>query len=939
MRRILATVAALAVAASALAQHIPDSKSITRGQLPNGLTYYIAHNGNPAGCAEFFIVHNVGAMQEEDNQNGLAHFLEHMAFNGTRHYPDKGIIEFLSREGVRFGYNVNAYTSRNETVYNISKVPLVRDSFVDSVLLVLRDWSCDISCEQDELDDERGVISEEWRLFDNSRNRMSQRQTELIYKGGKQPLRSVVGTLEVINGFKREEILDFYHKWYRPDLQAIIVVGDFDVEQMESRIRAIFSDIPAAVNPTAKEAYMPPAQTEPLYCNMTDPEVKYKALKVLYKQPYPEFAQRSERETFRDMYSRLVVNSVLGDRLKECQKQSGCPAQSAVCVTSEYSPEYYITMITVMPRRDSLLGECLAMVVREKERLLRYGISPSELAAAKLNVLQRTRLDSEMADADITSERIVKRCQDNFLRGWPLVGPREYADIQREAIASITEESIAEYPQKMFDESGAIYSNCCSTAAESEVPGYDRMRDIVAQVCAAPLESRFIEYPALDLSVQMPEGRIVSEKSLGKEGLRMWKLSNGLKVYYRQSAPVEGSVHLAMDLTFKSGYRAFDPDSIARDKEAAAYIRRMAGFRGCDRPALHTKPELAGVSSSVAIRESEARISLTAFRGKEEAAFEALALQILEPCFGSEAELVKSREAHLRQLSKPVSEIEKFSRERQNLYSGGHPWNAEADSAGVAALDMASVERLYAAAFSGAKRGALYICSDADPELVKSLVCRYVAPLDLGRGGSLSGIEPRTQAYNGREILCRSTSPAPSAPLCDVCCIFSGDIEKTARNFAAVDILDHILSMRYLNLIREKRGGTYHIEFDTQMYPGQKDRPAESYVEFQTRPEMKELLVADVEREMERFCSGGPTEEEVAVAVKYLAKHRGEQEAQTAASIIAQRYQMENYVSGGVDYGYDYASVLESIDAAYIKEIGRRLCSGSRFITVYTEDN
>ena len=203
---------------------IPDDPELIKGRLENGLTYYIRHNENPAGCADFYIVHNVGSLQEEDNQNGLAHFLEHMAFNGTRHYPDQEILNFLAKDGVRFGYNVNAYTNRTETVYNISSVPLVRESFVDSVLMVLHDWSCDISCEPEALDAERGVISEEWRRKDEPRLRMSAKQNELVYKGSKHAQRSVIGTLEVINGFKPHEILDFYHRWYRPDLQAI--VGD-----------------------------------------------------------------------------------------------------------------------------------------------------------------------------------------------------------------------------------------------------------------------------------------------------------------------------------------------------------------------------------------------------------------------------------------------------------------------------------------------------------------------------------------------------------------------------------------------------------------------------------------------------------------------------------------------------------------------------------------
>ena len=223
---LLGAALSLVMAVPAMAQVIEADPAFRVGRLENGMTYYLRHGENPAGCADFYIVHNVGALQEEDNQNGLAHFLEHMAFNGTRHYPEKGILEFLAREGVRFGTNINAYTSRTETVYNLSSVPLVRESFVDSVLMVLHDWSCDISCEQKALDDERGVISEEWRRRDTPKNLIGELQSELIYRGSKHTQRNVIGTLEIINGFSRDEILDFYHKWYRPDMQAIVMVGD-----------------------------------------------------------------------------------------------------------------------------------------------------------------------------------------------------------------------------------------------------------------------------------------------------------------------------------------------------------------------------------------------------------------------------------------------------------------------------------------------------------------------------------------------------------------------------------------------------------------------------------------------------------------------------------------------------------------------------------------
>ena len=204
MKRMLCLLLTVITCLTAVGQRIPDDPGTTIGKLENGLTYYLRHNPENKGCADFYIIHNVGALQEEDNQNGLAHFLEHMAFNGTERYPDKTILNFLEKDGVRFGYNVNAYTSRTETVYNISAVPLVRKTFVDSVLFVLHDWSCAISCEQDALDAERGVISEEWRRKDEPRALMAELQNNLVYKGAKHTERNVVGTLDIINGFERQ---------------------------------------------------------------------------------------------------------------------------------------------------------------------------------------------------------------------------------------------------------------------------------------------------------------------------------------------------------------------------------------------------------------------------------------------------------------------------------------------------------------------------------------------------------------------------------------------------------------------------------------------------------------------------------------------------------------------------------------------------------------
>ena len=265
---------------------------VRTGVLDNGMTYYIRHHDNPAQRADFFIVHNVGALEEEDNQDGLAHFLEHLAFNGTWHYPDDSMNEFLAANGVMFGSNVNAYTAREHTVYNLSNIPLHRDSFIDSVLLIIHDWSSYITCSPEQLEAERGVIREEWRRGDDTRTRVSTKLEQYEYAGSKHSRRSVIGSIDIINNFKRQELLDFYHTWYRPDLQAVVVVGDIDVDTMERKVRDLFSSIPAVEDPAPKVHYQIPYTPQPVIATVTDKEINYTALKITYKQPHPTSLQR-----------------------------------------------------------------------------------------------------------------------------------------------------------------------------------------------------------------------------------------------------------------------------------------------------------------------------------------------------------------------------------------------------------------------------------------------------------------------------------------------------------------------------------------------------------------------------------------------------------------------------------------------------------------------
>ena len=246
LRKLFAA-AMMLVALGSMAQSMPieNDPSVRTGKLPNGLTYYVKQNNWPEHRVNFYIAQRVGSLQEEESQRGLAHFLEHMAFNGTEHYPGNGVIDYTRSLGVEFGRDLNAYTSVDQTVYNINDVPSTRVSALDSCLLILKDWSNGLLLEGDEIDKERGVIHEEWRVRSSASQRMFERNLEKLYPGSKYGKRMPIGLMSVVDNFKYNEIRDYYHKWYRPDNQAIVVVGDIDVDRTEAKIKEMFGAIPA----------------------------------------------------------------------------------------------------------------------------------------------------------------------------------------------------------------------------------------------------------------------------------------------------------------------------------------------------------------------------------------------------------------------------------------------------------------------------------------------------------------------------------------------------------------------------------------------------------------------------------------------------------------------------------------------------------------------
>ena len=329
----------LVVAGQAMAQMMPAlpvDKDVRIGKLENGLTYYIRYNNWPENRAEFYIAQRVGSIQENDDQRGLAHFLEHMCFNGTKNFPGNGVIRYCESIGVQFGGDLNAYTSIDRTVYNISNVPTARQSVQDSCLLILHDWADGLLLEPEEIDKERGVIHEEWRMRTSAQMRMLERSLPKLYPNSKYGQRMPIGLMEIVDNFKPQTLRDYYEKWYRPDNQAIIVVGDVDVDRIENKIKEMFGDIKMPENPAPVVDEQVPDNAEPIYVIDKDKEQKTNGVEIMFKhEAFPDSLKNTVAFLLNN-YMKGRAMGMLNARLNECAQQADCPFVGASASDGNY---------------------------------------------------------------------------------------------------------------------------------------------------------------------------------------------------------------------------------------------------------------------------------------------------------------------------------------------------------------------------------------------------------------------------------------------------------------------------------------------------------------------------------------------------------------------------------------------------------------------------
>ena len=607
LRKIFAAALLLLSVGNAMAQQmppIPVDKNVKIGHLENGLTYYIRHNAFPEHVASFYIAQKVGSINENDDQRGLAHLLEHLAFNGTEHFKGNSLQDYLQSIGVEYGRNLNAYTSIDKTVYYFTDVPTTRTSAVDSCMLILKDWSNGISLTKEAINDERDVVHNEYRLRMVGQQLMLERNLPKLYQGEKYGYRMPIGLMSVVDGCDPETLRAYYRKWYRPDNQAIIIVGDIDVDHVEAQIKKLFSGIKVPKN-AAKVVPVPVADNDTaIYVIDKNKEQKFDMINIMMKTDAIPDSLKGDMSYLIEGYLRSVVSSMIGARLAEQTREADCPFLQGSAGIGSYlisgTKDAFSISGVAKPGK---VKEAYAAFLREAKRVRDFGFTATEYARAKENFMSGMETMYENRNK-MKNEQFTTQYVDHFTDNEPIPSLEDEYKIYQMVVPNLPVEIINNSMKNLISETDTNFvSMVLMKEAEGvSYPTEQELAAIVKQVRGEKLEAYVDNVKQEPLMASAPKAgsikKVVENKVLGFKKLT---LSNGAKVVLKKTDYKDNEIRVAGSANV--GYSAFQNDPInAANASTVWEVSGLAGFTGND-----LQKMLAGKQCSVGLTMSPFR--------------------------------------------------------------------------------------------------------------------------------------------------------------------------------------------------------------------------------------------------------------------------------------------------------------------------------------------
>lgn len=910
---------------------VPMDAQVRVGKLDNGLTYYIRHNEKPENRVEFHIAQKVGSILEEPQQRGLAHFLEHMAFNGTKNFPGDerglGIVQWCETKGIKFGVNLNAYTSVDETVYRISNVPSTDAAVVDSCLLILHDWSNAILLADQEIDKERGVIREEWRSRNSGMLRLYTEAQPVIYPDSKYSDCMPIGSIDVINNFPYQDIRDYYAKWYRPDLQGIIIVGDIDVDQMEAKIKSVFADVKKPVNPAERIYYPVPDNAEPLIYIGKDKEIDSPSIDIYFKHDATPDSIKGTMAYLVQDYLMSAITMMMNERLSELAQSANPPYVNAGCYYGNFFLSKTKEAFNISgTAKDNGLKETLAALLTEVERMRRYGFTESEYARARANILQQIE-SSYNERANTKNDTYVNQCIQNFLDAEPMPGIEYEYTVYNQIAPNIPVALVNQLVQQQLIPDNNEVVIISAPDKEGEV--IPTQEEVLAQLNGMkqldvkPYEDKVSNEP---LMKEAPKGgKIVSEKADAIYGTTELTLSNGVKVYVKKTDFKADEIRMS---AFSLGGTSLLPDSDKLNFNQAILNGVVsAGGLGNFSNVELTKM-LAGkkVSVDAGVGGTQEYVHGNCSPKDFETMMQLTYLSFTAPRKDMEAfASFKTRlKAQLENAAaNPLSSINDTI---SAMMYGNHPRYLSLKPELIDKIDYDRVLQIYKERFANAGDFTFFLVGNIDLEQTKPLIEQYLGSLP-STGAKETVRDNHMDIAKG--ILSKTYAKEQQTPMATVFMLYSGDCKYNQQNNLLMSFLTQALNMVYTEEVREKEGGTYGVS----CYGGLNKYPTEDVmmqIVYQTDPEKFEKLNAVIDREMQKMAAEGPSDEHLQKIKEYMLKKYGDNQKENSYWVN----NLKEYFCNGVDNTKDYEAAVNAITKADVQKFAADLLKQGNKITV-----
>lgn len=918
MRRLFLVVATIVLGlTTAFAQPdymaaIPADKDVRYGVLDNGMTYYIRNNVKPEGQAEFYIFDKVGAMQEDDSQDGLAHFLEHMAFNGTKNFPNKGIINYLETIGVKFGANLNAGTGQEMTVYNMSAVPTSREGIIDSCLLILHDWAYFISLDPKEVDKERGVIVEERRTRNSPAFRLAEITNKTLYNGTKYADRNVIGSEENLKNFKHETLKNFYHKWYRADNQAIVVVGDINVDAVEAKIKSLMANIPKVDNPEPISYISIPENEEPMVAVASDPEQTNSIIRLYIKrEPLPR--QMRDKVIATKLNTLIsLVDAMMRNRLQEIMQRPNAPFVQAYVGNNAITSTCDAFMGIAMAREGEI-DRAFEGLYTEVERVAKYQFTQGELERV-IEDAYRSAEKSYDGRNDKLSQDYVWEYIMNYYQGTAYPDSKTAWQLDSTILKTTNITEVNTIAKQIITQKNQVVIVHAPKKEGVGVPTDQEIKAIMAKVKTAQIE------PYQDNTVKEPLVAIPLKGTKVKKSLdypyqaTVWTLANGVKVIVKKTtfkadeviftAFANGGLSLVSDQEYTTG-------SMIEAFQQASGVGKFS--------MIDLNKQLSGkdVSLSPTIGNYDSGLRGKCSPKDLEELLQLAYLYMTEPRFDrQDYDVVMDKyKAYVSNMASNPNYIMQDT--IQNTVYNNNPRRKIISPALLDKVNYDYIMPIYKKLFDGANNYTFVFVGAIDEDVLKPLVEKYIGSVPVSKT-KLKWRDDQVRVAKGDVV--NNFCAQMEAPKTTVFIQYSGSVKYDVKNLMVMDILKQILDLRCTESIREEKGGTYGVRVMSSLNP----RPVEDYslaFLFDTDPKLADELIPIIGKEVIKIANEGARADDLAKIKEYMLKAYKENAKKNNvwASYITMH---ERY---GIDTYSDYEQRVNAITSDDMKAFASKI--------------